>query len=956
LRVLHGAVRAALLSVLSVACLTACAPQAAPLASTPRPDPSTWAFTGSDVPLDPGFRFGRLANGMRYVLRANANPKGTAQVRLDMDVGSLDETDAEQGYAHFIEHMAFNGSTHVPEGDMIKLLERKGLAFGADTNASTGFEHTIYKLDLPSTSQDMLDTALMLMRETASELTISQGAVDRERGVILSEMRDRNTWAYRETVSSTDFFYPGSRFSERFPIGLTKTLDAATSTNLRAFYKREYVPAHATLIVIGDFDVEKLEAEIKARFSDWTPAPSPPQPGAGPIAPKDKGRTSIYVDPALSERVTVQRNGPWLYEPDSIEERKENLLRSLGYDIINRRLQRLSRQEDPPFRGAGFGTGDVFEAARATRLIVDAVDGKWQPAIEAVAREYRRALDHGFTKAEVAEQVAILRTAFANGAASQDTRTNAQLTAAALALINDRKVPSTPASVLARFEAFAPQITTEAVLSAMKREAIPLRDPLIRFAGRVAPEGGEKALRDAWRKASRERTQEGSANELTSFDYTNFGAPGKVVADTVSPALGIREVRFANGVMLNLRKTDIEKDRVRVSLAIDGGDAIATKKDPLANELVPYLDEGGLGKHSADDLQSILAGHTVGVNFRSNEASYVTRVATTPSDLQLEFDLLAAFVTDPGYRPEGEVQYRQQVNNYFAQLGATPGSALQARLGGILSNDDPRFTLQPVDSYRALTYAELKRDISGRLAHGAIEIGVVGDIDEDAVIAMVARTFGALPQREATFHGTSEAAPRTFTGDRSEHVLYHTGPADQALLRWTWPLTDDSDPELTLQIGLLQRVVQIELTDELREALGKAYSPGAWAALSRQWKGYGTFSINASVDVTDVPAAQKAVAKVLRDMRAAPVSADVLNRARQPMLESLLNALKTNNGWLSLVDRAQTEGDRIDRYLAAPDRLKAITADQIEGLAERYLDPKSGVEVLVLPKGTPTPK
>jgi len=927
------------------------APKAPDTSSPGQTTDTSWAFEKSDVPLDPDFRFGRLPNGMRYVIRHNATPAGTGVVRMEVAAGSLDESEAEQGYAHFVEHMAFNGSKRVPEGQMIPLLERDGLAFGADTNASTNFERTVYKLDLPRNDAKLLDTALMLMRETASELTISQGAIDRERGVILSEMRDRNTFGLRNAIDSTRFFYPQALYGNRFPIGTVATLNAADAQKLRAFYEREYVPAHVTLVVIGDFDAAAVEADIKRHFSDWTGNLAQPQPDPGPVDAKDRSRTGIWIDPALSERVVIQRNGAWMDEPDSVAQRREGLLRSIGYAIINRRLQRLSRNAEPPFRGAGFGTGDVFETARSTRLIIDSVDGKWADGLAATAREYRRALAHGFTAAEIAEQLAQLRTSLVNAAGSANTRSNATLAAIALALVDDRLVPTTPASALERFEAFAPTITPKAVLAALKREALALDKPLIRFEGRKAPEGGEQAIRTAWQRATRGPVPREDSQALAAFAYTDFGTPGTVVSETHDPILGIREIRFANGVMLNLKPTELEKDRIRVSLSIDGGDRLDTRDNPLATDMVNWLDKGGLGKHSRDDLDTIMSGHTLGFGLSNGASSFDAQTATTPRDLELQLQLMTALLTDPGYRSEGEVQYRQQVNNSFAQLRATPASSLGADLGGILSDNDPRFSLQPVEAYRHLTYAKLKQDISDRLAHGAVEIGLVGDFDEDKAIAMVARTLGALPTRETAFRPYDDQPPRIFTADRSPRILRHTGGADQALLRLTWPTRDDSDPLDALRLELLERVVRIELTDSLREALGKAYSPSAGSALSHYWKGYGTFSINASVDVADVTASREAIAKVVRELGTAPVSDDVLQRARAPLVEAFQNALKGNAGWLSLVDRAQTQADRIERFSKARERLMTLTPADVQAMAQRYLDPAKGLEVLVLPEG-----
>jgi len=943
-------IKTCLLLAISSITLAACAPQAERIASasTPREKP-TWAFEASDIPVDPGFRFGRLANGMRYVIRQNATPKGTAVVRMEVHAGSLDESEAERGFAHFIEHMAFNGSAHVPEGEMVRLLERVGLAFGADTNAQTGFEQTTYMLDLPKNDPALLDTALMLMRETASELTIAPDAVNRERGVVLAEMRDRNSWQYRNLLDQLAFTNPGALYASRLPIGTQEALNAATASSLRAFWTREYVPSQTTVIVIGDFDPATVETAITAKFASWQPAPAAPQPGAGPVRPNDKGRTDIYIDPAMSERITASRNGRYQDEPDSMAVRREHLLRQIGYGIINRRMQRASRVAQPPFRGAGFGTGDVFKSGRTTNLVIDTVDGKWRRGLQAAALEYRRALEFGFTAPEVAEQIANIRTAGQDAAAAANTRSNRALTDAVFELLRGDIVPSTPQSSLERLEAFIPQITPETVLAALKREVVSLKAPLLRLQGRVQPEGGDRAIRAAWDEAMRGKLTNSSDGALTGFAYTNFGTPGTITSDTRDAALGIRELRFANGVRLNIKHTDLEKDRISVQMSLDGGAMLATRDNPLATEMVGSLPQGGLGKHSLDDLETLTAGRTGDINISATPETFVSTGQTTPRDLDQQLQIMAALITDPGYRPEGEVRYRLNINNFFAQKDATPGSALGNSLGGILSDNDPRFSLQKPEDYRKLTFAQLKGDIADRLEHGAIEVGIVGDVDEGQAIQLVANTLGALPPREADFLPYAQQRIRSFTPDRSPRVIRHSGPKDQALIQLTWPTRDDSDPVEALKLAMLDRIVQIELTETLREKLGKAYSPGATSSLSQTYRGYGTFSVTASVEVHEVEATRAAIAETIAELRSAPISADILQRARQPLLENYDNALKSNRGWMNLVDRAQTEVDRIERFQRAKERLSALTAADIQAIAARYLTAGGAVEVTVLP-------
>ena len=922
---------------------------APPVVSAQAAEP-VWAFETSDVAVDPDYRFGRLSNGMRYIIRQNDRPEGTALVRMAIGSGSLSETDSERGLAHFLEHMAFNGSTNVPEGEMVKLLEREGLAFGADTNASTGFKTTTYKLDLPRNDPALLSTALMLMRETASELTIAPGAVDRERGVILSERRDRTNYAQKDQLDQFEFFTPGARYTQRLPIGIPEVLTTTTADDVRRFYAREYVPSNTVLVVLGDFDVNLVERAITKFFASWEAAPLPAKPATGPVDLARSGVTDIYLDPALSERVIAARHSGWVDEPDSIRTRRQNLLRSIGYGIVNRRLQALARSEDPPFRGAGFGTSDLFEMGRTTNLVIDSADGKWAKGLATATLTMRRALQYGFSEAEVAEQVASILAAQQNAVASAETRGNSALMAGALALVEDKIVPTTAQSGLNRLEAFIPYITPAVVLAALQSDAPPLDNPMIRFRGSAAPAGGANGLRAAWNAAMAQPVEPLAATAIIPFAYTDFGPPGTVVSDKIEPRLGIREIRFANGVMLNLKRTDLQEGRIAFEINLDGGFLLNTKQDPLATKMMSMLPQGGLGKHSLDELQSILAGRSVGWSLNTGTDSFSASGTTTTRDLELQLQLLTAGLTDPGYRKEAEVQYRRNITNFFKSKDATPNSALSNALGGIISDNDPRFTLQPEARYQTRDFTQLRSAIGSRLAKGALEVALVGDIDEQAAIALVAATFGALPQREAEFQPRIEARQRSFTGDLTPRTLTHQGEADQALLRLTWPTVDDKDLELDARLTVLERIVRLALQEELRERLGKAYSPGASSNTSRDYPGYGTFAIAASVDVGDVDAARDAIGAALARLRSTPVDADTLDRARRPLLETYDNALKSNAGWLALVDRAQSESARIGRYLQIREVIEAITPEEIRATADRFLKPEADLEVLVLPQ------
>ncbi|KWV90523.1 pitrilysin family protein [Erythrobacter sp. YT30] len=910
-----------------------------------------WPFETSDIPTDPRFVYGRLDNGMRYILRQNATPQGTALVRMRIDSGSLEETEDERGLAHYLEHMAFNGSTNIPEGEMIKLLEREGLQFGADTNAATGLESVTYKLNLPRNDEDLLDIALMLMRETASELTIAEDAVERERGVILAERRDRRGFRQRAAEDSYAFSAPGARFAERLPIGTLDVLQSADAADIRALYERTYTPANTIMVIVGDFSTDVMEAKIKERFADWQGPPAPPEPVTGPIDPTRGGETDIYLDPALSESVSIFAMAPWLDEPDTQANRDKRLLRGIGYGIINRRLTRLARSEDAPFRGASFGTSNFFEDARSTGINVASADGEWEKGVLAAVQVMNEALTYGFTQAEVDEQLANRRTAAKNAVKAAETRSNAAYVGSAMRVISAESVLTTPQYRLEQFERMAPNITPEAVFEELKSHVADLDNPLIRFQGRTAPAGGKEALRDAFTSAMALPIAPPEDAGPIEFAYTDFGEPGEVVEDNVEERLGIRRIRFANGVRLNLKKTDVSEDRISVLTIVDGGVLLNTKDDPLKTYLTSSLPAGGLGEHSRDELSTVLAGRSVGNGFTANGDGFSLTGGTTPRDLELQLQLITAMITDPGYRTEAVARFRKGIDNYFETLTSTPGRAYGTAIGGIVSDQDPRYALPSKESYYALDFDRLKAAIGDRLENGAIEVSIVGDLDEEATIAAVAKTLGALPDREPEFLQREEARTRAFTADRTRRTLFHQGEEDQALLRMVWPTTDDSDLAEAVRLRLLASVVRIELSDRLREELGQAYSPTAGSSTSRIYRDYGTFALGSSLEAANVDAAREAIYELLNELRDAPIDPDLLDRARKPIQESYDNLLKGLRGWMGLARFAQSQPQRIERYFDYPEVLASVTPEGIQATAVKYLDPDEALEVLVLPEG-----
>lgn len=944
-----------LIAALALVAAPLAAQPAAPV--SPATNPQTpaavaWGYAGSDLPPDPDVRFGVLPNGMKYALHLNTTPRAGIVLRLQFDIGSLAERDDERGLAHFLEHMAFNGSTNVPEGEMVRLLERQGLAFGADTNASTGFDTTSYRLDLPRNEAALIDTGLMLLRETASELTIADAAVERERGVILSERRARDNYAFRNLMSQLDFLYAGSLVPQRLPIGTEEVIRTAPAERLRAFYRRWYRPERATLVIVGDMNLDTMEADIRRRFGDWQGSGAgADDPVAGALDLARPAAADIFVHPAVAETAAITWLRPWRLEPDTRALRLRRALESIAESILERRLSRLALIPDAPFLSASFSAGNNFDMADSIGISAQTRDGGWPRALAAIENELRRAREHGFTEAEVAEQIANSRTAIRNEVAGMATRRSGALADRLLSAADGRSVVTTPAFRAALFEEFAPAITPASVTAAFRALTDGYGAPLVRLTAKSEPDGGRDALLAAFADATRVAVLPPEARAAQSFAYTDFGTPGSVVSDDRIADLDIRRVRFANNIMLNIKRTEYEDDRVRMLVRIDGGALLNTADDPTRVTLASVVPLGGLEAHSSDDLRSILAGRTVRPSFGLGTDSFNLAALTTPDDLLLQTQLLAAYLTHPGYRPEALDLFRRALPQQYAASDATPGAVLGRDVGAILADGDPRVVQPPLETMLALDWPGYRAAVADSIAHGAIEIGIVGAVDEEAAIAAVAATFGALPERRAAFDPRTAERSRNFARDRSTRTLFHRGEADQAVVQTYWQARDAEDQREAIRLELLADVMTILLTDELRERLGQTYSPSAGASLSLDFPGYGFLYASSNVAVGDVAAVEAAIDSIATRLRDAPIDADLLVRARAPFAERLRQSRRENGYWLPYVAAAASEPERLDRSRNAIAELNATTAEELQALARRYLTPDRALRVRAVPQG-----
>jgi zinc protease len=913
-------------------------------AATASPAPSgpartaPWNAETSDLEPDASIIYGILPNGLRYAIRRNERPQNQVVVRMAIDFGSAAEADDEQGLAHFIEHMAFNGSTNVPEGEMVKTLERLGLSFGADTNASTGYTQTQYKLDLPRADPALIERALFLMRETASEVLFNAGAVDRERGVVIAEKRERENFGFQSARAANNLFYPDTYFSTRYPIGQQDILETAPAERIRSLYRKYYRPDRTRIIVVGPVDVAAIEREIATKFASWTN--DGPAPGDIDKCTVDTARAAAsgsFAHPKIGEAIAVQQLVADKKRPDTVDRAATELKIQIGSSIISKRISRRSREADMPFLGGGtsFGLNLCDQYARIG-FSAAGKDGSWKELLPFTEQIVRQATTYGFSETEISEQIKRLDSAYANAAKGEATKPSVAIANDLVALDDD--VLNSAAYRQMLWLQLRPFMTKPAIDNEFAKWFGQLDRPLMFLTTKSAEAITPGELLAQYQASRAVAVAAPAARQEQAFAYTDFGPAGTVADDRQITDLGIRTVRFANGVLLNLKKTDFENNRIRFSLRIDGGELYFGKENaPLARLMSGAFVSGGLQAHDIEDLRSLLAGTTVSAGFGVADDFFGSSGAVAPADLERQLQVMAAYTKYPAYAENALRLFRRPLPEAYARLDATPGSALGVAAPRIMTDNDPRFTLEPLETISNVDFAMLKGALGEALTKNRLEIALVGDIDEEAAIASVGRTFGALPPRQTAGGDYTAARQSRWASAQGNFDVPHKGEANQLGWRRVWTTTDDSNQKAAQGMDLLARIVTLRLTDELRERLGATYGGGASSSMSNIYPGRGTFAIATSGDPKDLAAIEAAVDGIIAELIAAPANADLFERARKPVLESYTDWRRRNDTWIGIASEAQTNPERLERFRRSEDSFRSITPGYVWELAKKWL-------------------
>ena len=734
---------------------------------------------------DPDLVYGKLPNGMRYILMQNTTPEDRVSMHLNVQAGSMQEKADQRGLAHYLEHMLFNGSTHFKPGELIEYFQSIGMMFGADANAHTGFFETVYDILLPTGDPESLEKGLLVLQDYAEGALLLESEIDRERGVILAEKRERDSVSFRTFKASLEFELPGSRIAQRMPIGLDSVIENADRSLLKSYYDTWYRPETMMIVMVGDFDTTTAEALIKKRFSGIearAPQPNPLDPAENRWEPHMGEKAFYHFEPEAGNTEVSIGTAMWRsFDMETEESLKSRVLNRLADVVVQNRLSEMIRKEEAPMSDAGIYSGTFLQNVRYSGISAECEPDRWDESLAYLEQTLRQALTYGFTASEVLRAKSDFVLGLETAVKEASTRKSTPLARELISSVNRKRFVFSPQQELELLKPYVESVTPDMLHNAFK-ESWESSHRLIQVTGNAVID--DKAdLLATYNASQGEAVAAIEEKNVPHFPYL----PKPTVQQSMSPltshtedAEGCKEndvlkktchlhgldiwvVEFANGVRLNIKPTDFEKGELRFQANLGGGKVSEPEDQPgLAMATQSVINDSGVGGLTVDALATALAGRNLSIGFGVDDDAFHFAGSAAPDEVELLFQVLYTYLVDPAFRPEALSLLKSRYGQMFQKISRTPDGVMRYRGERFLAGGDTRFGMPTMAQVEAITLSDIKEWLTPALSSAPLEISVVGDLDVDEVIASAGDWIGHLPKREAVMH-LKKKAPNVTT-------------------------------------------------------------------------------------------------------------------------------------------------------------------------------------------------
>ncbi len=901
----------------------------------------------AQLELDSGVRTGMLKNGLAYYVDRNTEPQGRAEMRLVVDAGSALEEEDQLGFAHFLEHMLFNGTERFEKNEIISFLENAGMRFGVGLNAYTSFDETVYTLTIPTDSAGLYETAFDVLEDWASAATISEEEVDRERGVIMEEWRARQQSAQGRILEQLVPAYAyGSRYADRLPIGDTSVVMRGSAERMRDFYETYYRPERMAVVVVGDVDVDATEAMIREHF-------------AGLENPATKGMSGVFEVPPHSETIVRSITDPE-YPVASVEvnfkipsravqtegDFERRLAERLFSGMMNARLAEVTRQEAAPFLGAGVYRQGFMRPLELLGISAqvsgpDAVgDG-----LTGLMREIERVRRYGFTDGELDRARADVMRGYERAYNERET-TNSRARAAELVslYLEGNAVPGAEAEY-----ALAGRL-----LPAMAAADVnALVDDLLRTDNRLViatmtdrPDSDEPT--DADLRMMFERAESMVASEdIQPYDDGVQGgglvpeglAPVAIASVMELPEADATEIVLGNGVRIRLKQTDYKTDEVVFTATSPGGLSRVSDDEYFAASVASQIaTQSGVAGMSQTDLDKMLSGKTVRVTPYVGGTSEGFNGSFEPSQAETAMQLVYAYFATPNFDQAALSRLQTQLASVIPNLGSVPQFAMaQAQAEALYDNHPRQQPFPTVEQVQALTTDQLQTFYTDRFADASdFLFTFVGSFDRDEMTDLARLYLGALPTQSRD-DATLDVEPSRPDAVTIRDIYKGAAPQSTVMMTFYGPMDYASDQRLAHQA--MVEVLGIQIREDLREDRGGVYSPAVRGQRDDEPRAEQEVMIQFTCDPDRAVELADAVLEQVQRLRNDGPSAANMVKIKEQLRRSQETSLRTNGFWVSTLDfYGMRPGESLSNVSGYDARVAALTAQDVQDAAQAYLD------------------
>ncbi|MBQ7420913.1 MAG: insulinase family protein [Prevotella sp.] len=911
------------------------------------------------IPLDKEVRIGKLENGLTYYIRHNEWPENKANFYIAQRVGSIQENDDQRGLAHFLEHMAFNGSEHFPDSTLLEYTRSLGVEFGSNLNAYTSIDQTVYRIcDVPTARQTAIDSCILILKDWSNGLTLDGKEIDKERGVIHQEWQLGEGPGQRMIQKALPKLYPNSKYGERLPIGLMEIVDNFPHQALRDYYKKWYRPDNQAIIVVGDVDVDHVEGYIKQL---WSGVKVPADAAQVTDEPVPDTKEAIYVIETDKEQQYSAVGIAMKHEPVTSEEKlgMEYLIDQYGKKLVsmmlNQRLQEAALKADCPFVAASGYDGMYLLSKTKDAFQVDAAakEGKDLETLAAIYREALRVKQFGFTASEFDRS----KEEYMSQLEKQYTNRNRIKNAEFGDQYRDHYLENEPIPSIEEEYQIMQQLTqfvNADVINMFAKELISDTDSnfvAYIFAqekeGKTYPTEAEMA---EVIKGVRGETLEAFVDNVKNEPLIAPSAmpkKGKIKKETENKQFGYRELTLSNGARVILKKTDFKDDEIQFQAMAKGGKGLYGAADYSNLKL---FDTGanavGLGNFTSNELQKALYGKQVAVTIGLD--NYYTTVGgnSVPKDLETLMQLIYLHFTSLAKDEDAYKSIMSQVELMLKNKDLSPESAMSDSLPATLYNHDPRFAALDVKDVEHASYDRMLQIAKERYANaGDFVFYFVGNFDESAIRPLIEQYIASLPGKKS--NAFWKDVPAYATGEiANKFTRKMQSPKAMAFEFWHMPSAYTLENKILVDAA--GQVLSMVYLKDIREDASAAYSVGAAGNLVRRGdKAFSVLQAYCPMDPTKAELALELLAKGMND-NTLSVDEDKVQKVKENMLKNADEEAKNNGHWMDVIDEYVWTG--VDLHTGYKDIVNALTSEKIAAFLKQLVASGNHIEVVMTPE------